>query len=283
MKNCGLNKYLVKVPDQRFWSFKVGFMTNGLCNKVLMIGVMCVSITLVFGQQSLPKAPYQQWSKEAAEKVLNDSPWAQRQELRLKFDKESQKAAGSYSGVSSAAAAQAQTEVTSDIPVDFVFTLRLRSALPVRQALARLRNLETDIEKMNQQQLEAFDRQTSGLLACPACAQNYVLALSCKSKTNPGADAVFTLFKGARLADLQRYIFIANERGERRSLIHFVPPKIPGDEATFFFPRLNDQGAPLLSAENKQLIVNLSDNRPTSVGNFQIGVSTLLINGKVEF
>ncbi|HEY6245338.1 MAG TPA: hypothetical protein VIX17_15415 [Pyrinomonadaceae bacterium] len=258
-------------------------MARGFCNNVLFIGMMCVSISLVFGQQSLPKQPYQQWSKEAAEKVLNDSPWAKRQELRLKFDKESQKAAGSYSGVSAATAAQAQTEVTSDIPIDFVFTLRLRSALPVRQALVRLRNLETDIEKMNKQQLEAFDKQTSGLLACPACEQNYVLTLSSKSKTNPGADAVFTLFKGARLADLQRYIFIANERGERRSLIHFVPPKVPGDEATFFFPRLNDQGAPLLSAGNKQLIVNLSDNRPTSVGNFQIDVSTLLMNGKIEF
>jgi len=248
-----------------------------------MIGMTCVSMALMFGQQSLPKQPYEQWSKEAAEKVLNDSPWAKRQELRLKFDKESQKAAGSYSGTSGAAAAQAQTEVTSDIPVDFVFTLRLRSALPIRQALVRLRSLETDIEKMNKQELDAFDKQTSGLLTCPACAQNYVVTLSSKSNTNPGADAVFTLFKGARLPDLQRYIFIANDRGERRSLIHFVPPKIPGDEATFFFPRFNDQGVPLLSAANKQLIVNLSDNRPTSVGNFQIDVSTLLIDGKVEF
>jgi len=258
-------------------------MKNSLTKKSLLGVILCLSGALTLAQNSLPKQPYEKWSKEETQKVLNTSPWARTQELRLKFDKEVQKAAGSYSGVSSAAAAQAQTEVSTDIPVDFVFTLRLRSALPIRQALVRLRNLETDIESMNKEQLAAFDKQTAGLLACPACEQNYVVTLSSKSRNSPGADAVFTLFKGARLADLQRYVFIANERGERRTLIHFVPPKAPGEEATFFFPRFDDKGSLLLTPENKQLLVNLSDNRPTSVGNFQVDVSNLLINGKVEF
>jgi hypothetical protein len=217
------------------------------------------------------------------EKVLNDSPWSQKQELRIKFDKERQKAAGSYSGVSESSAAQSQTEVTSQAPVDFVFTLRLRSAMPIRQAIVRLRNLDTDIEKMSQQQLASFDNQNKGLLACPACENNYVVTLTSKSTSTPGADAVFTTFKGGRLADLQRFIFIGDERGERRPLVHFVAPKVPGDEATFFFPRLNDKGEPLLTANSKQLFINLSDNRPTSVGNFRFEVSRLMLNGRVEF
>ena len=258
-------------------------MNNSLSNKVHLVCIICLSLVVTAAQDQLPKGSFERWSKTDAERVLNDSLWARKQELRLNFDKEVQKAAGSYSGVSAGSAAQAQTEVSSDVPVDFVFTLRLRSALPVRQAMVRLRNLETDIEKMDKQQLAAFDKQNSGLLACPACEQNYVVTLSSKSKNRPGADAVFSLFKGARLADLQRYVFISNERGERRNLIHFVPPKVPGDEAAFFFPRLDDKSSPLLTPESKQLIVNLSDNRPTSVGNFQIDVSTLLLNGKVEF
>jgi hypothetical protein len=242
-----------------------------------------VLVGAVSAQEKLPAKPYTQWSKTEAEKVLNDSAWAPKQELRIKFDKERQSAAGSYSGVSAASAAQAGTEVTSQVPVDFVFTLRLRSALPVRQALVRLRNLETDVEKMNQEQLAQFDRQTKGLLECPACTDNYVVTLSSKSRNTPGADAVFTVFKGGRLADLQRYIFIANERGQRRPLIHFVPPKVPGDEATFFFPRLDDKGALLLTADNKELLVNLSDNQPSSISNFKLDVSKLVLNGKVEF
>jgi hypothetical protein len=258
-------------------------MNSSLNYKLVVVSIVCLSFGVVVAKVQLPNGSFEKWSKSEAERVLNDSPWARKQELRLNFDKEVQKAAGAYSGVSAGAAAQAQTEVASDVPVDFVFTLRLRSALPVRQALVRLKNLETDIEKMDKQQIAAFDKQNSGLLACPACEQNYVVTLGSKSRNRPGADAVFSLFKGARLADLQRYIFIANERGERRNLIHFVPPKVPGDEATFFFPRIDDKGAPLLTAESKQLIVNLSDNRPNSIGNFQVDVSRLILNGKVEF
>src|SRR5438132_14007058 len=88
---------------------------------VLVIGVL---LGVVFAQNELPKKPYLEWSRSEAEAVINNSPWAKQQELRIKFDKETTKAAGSYSGVSSAAAAQAQTEVTSQMPVDFVFTLR---------------------------------------------------------------------------------------------------------------------------------------------------------------
>jgi hypothetical protein len=107
--------------------------------------------------------------------------------------------------------------------------------------------------------------------------------LSSKSLNSPGADAVYTTFKGGQLADLQRYIFIANERGNKRELVHFVAPRIPGDEAIFFFPRFDDKGAPLLTPENKDLIVNLADNDANSVANFKFEVAKLVRNGKVEF
>ena len=247
---------------------------------VLVIGVLT---GVVFAQNELPKTPFPEWSKSEAEAVINNSPWAKQQELRIKFDKETQKAAGSYSGVSGAAAAQSQMEVTSQMPVDFIFTLRLRSALPVRQALVRLKVIETNVEKLTAQQRVAYDALMKGLLECPACAANYVVTLSSKSKNNPGADAVFATLKGGRLADLQRYVYLANERGERRSLVHFLPPKAPGEEAVFFFPRTDEKGAPLLTLANKELLINLTDNQANSITNFKIDVTKLALNGKVEF
>jgi len=246
---------------------------------VIIGGLLCV----VYAQNELPTKPYSHWSKKEAEAVLSDSPWAKKQELRIKFDKERQKAAGSYSGVSESAAAQSQMEVTTQMPVDFILTLRLRSALPVRQALVRLKALETNVEKMTEQQAVAFDTQMKGLLECPACAANYVVTLSSKSKDSPGADAVYATFKGGRLADLQRYVYIANERGERRPLVHFVPPRVPGDEAVFFFPRTDEKGAPLLTLGNKELLINLADNQANAITNFRIDVTKLVLDGKVEF
>ena len=240
-------------------------------------------MAVVCAQAGWQQTRYTQWSKSEAESILNNSPWASKQEVRLQFDKHSQKAAGSYSGVSSASAAQAQTEVSTDVPVDFQFTLRLRSALPVRQALVRIKQLNTDLEKLSTKDLAAFDAQVKGLLECPACADNYVVTLSSKSSNSPGADAVYSSFKGGRLADLQRYVYIANERGERRQLVHFVAPKAPGEEAIFFFPRLDDKGAPLLTPENKELLINVSDKQVNSVTNFKMDVSKMVMNGKVEF
>lgn len=247
---------------------------------LVAIGIMVATIP---AQEGLPRKPYTEWSREEATRVLNASSWALQQEVRIKFDKEVQKAAGSYSGVTSAAAAQAQTEVTTQMPVDFIFTLRLRSAMPVREALVRLKTLDTDFEKMTREQMGAFDKLAKGMLECPACAGNYVVTLSSRSKNSPGADAVFTVFKGGRISDLQRYIFIANEHGERRQLVHFVAPKAPGDEATFFFPRFGDKGEPLLGPDNKELVINLNDNQPNSISNFRLDVKKIIVNGKVEF
>jgi len=249
---------------------------------ILVFGIS-IAASAAYAQSVWTGKPFTQWSRSDAETVLNDSPWSSRQEVRMQFDKEKQTAAGSYSGVSSASAANSQTEVMSDLPVDFIFTLRLRSALPVRQALVRLKQLESDSKKLSKKDLETFDAQIKGLLECPACAGNYVVTLSSKSLNRPGADAVYATFKGGRLSDLQRFVFLANERGERRQLVHFVAPRVPGDDAIFFFPRLDAKGAPLLTPESKQLLINLSDKQVNSVSNFRIDVSKLMMNGKVEF
>jgi hypothetical protein len=206
---------------------------------------------MAWGQDPWTGKPFKEWSRGEAEKILTDSPWASQQEVRIRFDREAQKAAGSYSGVSSASASQSQMEVSRDLPVDFIFTLRLRSALPVRQALVRLRQLQTDIERLSAKDLAAFDNQTKGLLECPACAGNYVITLGSRSKNSPGADAVFTTFKGGRLADLQRYIFIANERGDRRLLVHFVPPRFPATRLPSSFPIGRKRIAPACAREQR--------------------------------
>ena len=249
---------------------------------ILVFGV-CTALIAAYAQSGWTGKPFTQWSRSDAEDVLNNSPWSSHQEVRMQFEKEKQTAAGSYSGVSAASAAGSQMEGMSDLPVDFVFTLRLRSALPVRQALVRLKQLESDSKKLSQKDLETFDTQIKGLLECPACAGNYVVTLSSKSNNRPGADAVYAAFKGGRLSDLQRFVFLANERGERRELVHFVAPRTPGEDAIFFFPRLDAKGAPLLTPENKELLINLSDKQVNSVSNFRIDVSKLVMNGKVEF
>lgn len=214
---------------------------------------------------------FSQWSKSEAEKVLNDSPWTKVQEAR-EFFGTIQQAAGSGGPINSWGA-----------PVDTKIKIRLRSALPIRQALVRLKQIEAKYDKLDDRSRAAFDVKTKGLLECPACADKYVVTLSAKSELDPGFDAIYRLLGGANLPRLQKYIYLMNDRGDRRELIHFVPPKQAGDEATFFFPRFDEKGAPLITAASKKLIFRFSDVYVSSIMNFEFDVSKLTLNGEVAF
>ncbi len=94
--------------------------------------------------------PFRTWTKAEAKKLLNDSPWAKTQEV------------SSVYGLG--------------VPTDFKFTLRLRSALPIREALVRLKQIEAHYDQLSEKERATFDAKTKGLLDCPACADNYVLS-----------------------------------------------------------------------------------------------------------
>jgi hypothetical protein len=244
------------------------------------------SLPLARAQDPVLAKPFEQWKKEDAKRILTDSPWAIMQEVRIKYAGESRLVAGGPLPTSGTTNRTDQNTISSggaQAPVDFQFTLRLRSAKPVRQALVRLKQIEARYDEFTDKERVAFDAKTKGLLECPACVENYVLTLSSKSAQSPGADAVYSVFTGGRFEDLKRYIYIANERGDRRSLVHFVPPKVPGDEATFFFSRLDESGAPLLTPASKELVFNVTNTEINIVANFKLDVSKLVMNGKVEF
>lgn len=233
-------------------------------------------------QDDPAQKPVHAWTKAEAERFLSDSPWARSQTVRIARERRSQAVAGAPIIAGSTVRAEVGS---AEAPIDFTFTLRLRSSRRVREALVRLRQIEAGYDRMSEAKRAEFDAQPriKGLLDCPACAGNYVLTLSARSAEAPGADPVYATLKGARLEDLQRYVYIADERGARRPLAHFVAPKVPGEEATFFFPRLDERGAPLLTPSSKELVFNLSDMQVNSVANFRVDVSKLVAGGSVDF
>jgi hypothetical protein len=256
---------------------------------ILLAGLLVLPHSLILGaaQDWLGK-PFSQWSKVEAEKVLNDSPWVRNQEVMIRHAGQPTSVAGGTNPAAGQGGLLRSEGNTATLggaraPVDFTFTLRLRSALPIREALVRLKQIEANYDRLSEKDRTAVDGRLKGLLECPACAGNYVLTLSSRSKEEPGADAIYTLFAAAKIDDIKRYVTIANERGEHRPLVHFVPPRVPGDEATFFFPRLDEKGAPLFSADSKELIFNITNNEVNMITNFKIDLSKLLVNGKLEF
>ena len=112
--------------------------------------------------------------------------------------------------------------------------------------------------------------------------ENYVSHFH-RNQKQPRADAVYTAFGGAKLADLQRYIYLQNDKGEKRQLAHFVPPKVPGEEAVFFFPRFGDKGNLLFTTENKYMVFNLTKDEVNIATNFKVELKPLFNGNAVEF
>ena len=256
--------------------------------------VLISSALAVLAQTDWKAKNFDQWDKNDVETILNNSAWAKSQELRLQFEGVQTVAAGSLStevsragGQSGGGAAKDEKNVINQggiqPSVDFIFTLRLRSSLAIRLALIRKNQLETKTESLSKEELEIFNKRQRGLYECPACAENYVVTLSCKSKESKNFDAVYVAFSKAQLSDIKRYIVLQNDKGEKRELVFFTPPKSPNDEAIFFFQRFDRKGNPLITAASKQLRFIATNNSVNMNTNFVFDIAPMRVGDKVEF
>lgn len=241
---------------------------------------------LAAAQESAVNSSYQQWTKVDVIKMLSDSPWARTQTQRIQRRGQVRSIAGQTEsdGSQGAPRMSGTGQLTSaEDAYDYTFTMRLRSALPVRQAIVRLVQLDSKYDEMKKAERAAFDAQTKELLECRECADYYVVSVGFASSNNSVTDLIYQWFSGQTLPGIKGYVYLANEGGGRRDLARFIPPKAPGDEVFFLFPRLDEKGQPLFTPEDKKLIFRMSDIKANSVTNFSLDISKLIVNGKVEF
>jgi len=248
--------------------------------------VFLLFVSPVFAQEDWKIKDFDKWNAKDVETILNNSAWVESREVRLHLEASSQASVRDVQqNISLAPTAARETVGTGTLTpgIDFTFTLRLRSSLAIRLALIRKNQLETSVEKLSAKDRELFNQRQKGLYDCPACAENYVLTLSSKSRESKGADAVYTTFGGAKFADIKRYIYLQNDKGEKRELVFFQPPKVPGDEAVFFFSRFDDKNNTLFTKDSKYLILNFTSNQINAATNFKIDIAPLIVGDKVDF
>ena len=222
-----------------------------------------LAVAAASAQSDWRDKPPAQWTKEEAEQILIDSPWAQ-----------TLAPGGGAIGLGGTRAVSTP---------DKALTVRLRSALPVRLAMMRLRQLSEKYDRMSESKRAEFDEKNGPLLECPACADHYVVALL------PPPGGRLTLPRAllsASPAKIKLYVQLLNESGERRDAVHYAPPKSPTGEAVFFFPRFDEQGRPLLKPESRKLVVTVGPEileGETRLNRFEFEVPKMLVGGRVEF
>jgi len=245
-------------------------MNKSVRSYLLTCAICICFFSSAFGQKAWEKKPYAAWSMSEVMQILTDSPWAQTQieDVHITY----QLPANSYSA-----------------------TLRLRSALPIRQALLRQKQILMNYDKFNAADKAKFDRETKQFLDCPDCANYYIVTLgspifSYESRSRSDPTMVFDIvgtLKNLSLAELKSNVYLSNDKGERRDIIQFIAPKGEGKEAMFVFPRLDNQGNALITRGNKnfyfKIEAKLFDKRSVPLKKFTFNVQPLIQHGEIVF
>lgn len=125
--------------------------------------------------------PYTKWSEKESKRMLADSPWARTTTLRHTILKLSRRDFGTMSNVAG------EGEGVSDPEVDY--TVYLRTARPVREALVRMAQFEQKYDQMDDGSRKAFDAKWEQFLS-----------------TNAGDKVIVQVQYSANTADVDRQL-----------------------------------------------------------------------------
>ena len=254
--------------------------------KVLLLFVCLYCLSgAAFAQKTWEK-PFQKWNKDEAFKILSDSPWAQSYQAESASAQLQSGREQNDQRILGRAETGRVTRLLGNQPV----VIRFQSALPIRQALVRLQQIQSGYDKMNEEQRAKFDAGVKEFLNCLVCQNYYVVTLT-KHVLAAGQGVDDGMFQTLRLEDLKGKVRLVNDRGEERELIQFIAPERAGESAVLFFKRRDDKGTALITPQSKELelVFNTEflQNRTNPYGGllqrrFEFKVSKLMTGENVE-
>lgn len=184
----------------------------------------------VLGEQ-IWNEDFTRWTLAEAVSVLNKSPWA----IRETF---TQVIGGIGSG------RRGEKEILQ------TFYVRLLSARPIREAYARIRQIQGGYDKLPAQEKRTFDRLTRDGLQLDV-SRWIVVAVGFRSN-DPGQELeVKRFFETQTTESLKNTSFLSTSHFSQVPLAAFYPARLEGIGAKFVFPRKVD-GIPVVSDEDEQ-------------------------------
>jgi len=226
---------------------------------------------------ALPDVPAQkksnswtEWSKKEAEKVLTSSPWAQTQVetdvTEMFFTPTSPRG-----GAPNAASRAAQGATNQEVNVSY--HIRLFSARPIRQALARLYQLQ---ENPNEEELRGL---TEFANAVPSNV--IIVAVTYESSDKRALGRLLQLFGSAITATLKNKVYLERKDGTRLFLQEYVPPGKDGFGARFVFPRFVDE-RPFIKEDTGEVRFYAEFAESVKL-NMRFSVSQMMYNDRLEY
>jgi hypothetical protein len=199
--------------------------------------ISVLSATLLPAPQQVTDKPFRKWTLEEALGVLTNSPWA-KQETYTRV------VAGIGSGISG------EKEIYN------TFFVRFLSARPIREAYARVIQIQSSYDRLNREDKKKLDADLeSGLHA--DFNRWIVVTLGFRSN-DPNVEMQVKQFLQVQTTEtMKSRAFISTTHISRLDLAAYYPPREDIVGAKFVFPR-KIGGIPVVFAEDKMLIFELT-------------------------
>ena len=184
--------------------------------------------------------PYTKWSEKEVRKMLNDSPWAQSTTLRKPILKQVRRETGQFSDLAG------EGEGVADPTIQY--TVYIRSAKPIREALVRKAQLDAKYEKMDDAARKQFDEQWSKFLGTKN-DDRIIIQVTYSSNIGEIDRQLMNYWQTQTVSTIQNTTAMTMPNGDRVAPVAFWTAKGAGREFQLAFPR------PKESSENKAFSV----------------------------
>jgi hypothetical protein len=178
----------------------------------------------------------QKWSLTKAVEILNSSAWARHETFTRVIG-------GVGSGVSG------EKEIFN------TFYVRFLSAKPIREALARIQQLQFGYDRLNPEEKTRFDLLTQPGLQLDV-ERWIVVAVGFRSNDPNEESTVRRFFQKETAETLKNKAFLSTDQFSQVPLLAYFPPREEGVGAKFVFPRTMD-GAPIVTKSAQKIAFEL--------------------------
>jgi hypothetical protein len=221
------------------------------------------------------KKPWSEWTQKEAEKVLNDSPWAQIQNdtdtTELFFQPTADpRTAGARVPNSAERLGQGATNQATNLK----YGIRFFSARPVRQAFIRMIQL-----KQKDLTPDVIERMKN-FAEVPA-TDSIIIAVTIEGTDKRSLGHVMQLFNSAVSATLKNTSYLERNDGKRIFLEQYVPPGRDGFGARFIFLRaINNESFLTPQISDVRFVAEVGSEVKL---NMRFKVSDMMMDGKLEY
>lgn len=211
------------------------------------------------------------WTKKDAEKLLTSSPWAQTQ-VETDLSEMFYTPTSQNRGAPNSAARAREGALNQEVGISY--HIRFFSARPIRQALARLYQIQQ--QPKTEEELKGLENFAN---AVPANV--IIVTVTYESSDGRAAGRVMQLFESAITATLKNKAYLERKDGTRLFLEEYVPPGRDGFGARFIFPRMY-QERPFITADAGEVrfYAEFADSMKL---NMRFSVSQMKYNDQLEY